>query len=37
MMQQIVERAKALVAGKMQVVETAEEWDLLLEEIRGID
>lgn len=37
MMQQIVERAKTLVAGKMQVVETAEEWDLLLEEIRGID
>ncbi len=37
MMQQIVERAKMLVAGKMKVVETVEEWDLLLEEIRGID
>ena len=37
MMQQIVERAKTLVAGKMKVVETVEEWDLLLEEIRGID
>lgn len=37
MMQQIVEQAKTLVAGKMKVVETVEEWDLLLEEIRGID
>lgn len=37
MMQQIVERAKTLVAGKMKVVDTVEEWDLLLEEIRGID
>ncbi|MDW2885156.1 DUF2325 domain-containing protein [Exiguobacterium artemiae] len=37
MMQQIVEQAKTLVAGKMKVVETVEEWDLLLEEIRGVD
>lgn len=37
MMQQIMERAKALVAGKLQIVETAEDWELLLEEIRGID
>ncbi len=37
MIQQIVEQAKALIASKMNIVETAEEWDLLLEEIRGID
>ena len=37
MMQQIVEQAKALIAGKMNIVETVEEWDLLLEEIRGVD
>ncbi|OIN67615.1 hypothetical protein BLD48_05210 [Exiguobacterium sp. KRL4] len=37
MMQQIMERAKDLVASKLQIVETAEDWELLLEEIRGID
>lgn len=37
MMQQIMERAKELVAGKLQIVETAEDWELLLEEVRGID
>lgn len=37
MMQQIVDQAKTLIAGKMNIVETVEEWDLLLEEIRGID
>ncbi|WP_214805335.1 MULTISPECIES: DUF2325 domain-containing protein [unclassified Exiguobacterium] len=37
MMHHVIERAKELVTSKLNIVETADDWGLLLEEINGID